>query len=374
MRIAQIAPLAEAVPPRLYGGTERVVSWLSEELIRQGHDVHLFASGDSVTTATLHAMVPKALRLAGIHDHTANTLVMLDEVRRRAREFDILHFHIDMLQFPLFQDLFHKCVTTLHGRLDLPDFHPIYRAFPKMPLISISDRQRAPMPPVNWVSTVHHGLPQDMYKLQPEPGRYLAFLGRISPEKRPDRAIEIAKRSGVPLKIAAKVDAVDERYFASQIKPLLDDPLVDFIGEINDKQKEQFLGEALALLFPIDWAEPFGLVMIEAMAVGTPVIAWRNGSVPEVIEHGVTGAIVDCIDQAVDAVRDAQYLDRQAVRRRFESRFTVSRMAQHYLAVFRRMIRYRQSERAEEMTDSSPAVTAPPLQTIVDEHSKLSVA
>ncbi len=362
MRIAQIAPLAEAVPPRLYGGTERVVSWLTEELVYQGHDVHLFASGDSVTTATLQPGTAHALRLSGVRDHTAETLVMLNEVLSRESEFDILHFHTDLLQYPLFRRLFHKCVTTLHGRLDVPDFHPIYREFPGMPLISISDNQRTPMPPVNWASTIHHGLPRDLYKLQEKSGSYLAFLGRISPEKRPDRAIEIAKRSGVRLKIAAKVDAVDEAYFSSQIKPLLNDPCVEFIGEINDQQKETFLGEAMALLFPIDWAEPFGLVMIEAMAVGTPVIAWRNGSVPEVIEHGRTGAIVDSIDQAVEAVKNVQRLDRRTIRRCFEDRFTSSRMAKHYLAAFQRIIEGGRTGTVAGIPQHAPVASSPPLQ------------
>jgi glycosyltransferase involved in cell wall biosynthesis len=369
MRIAQIAPLAEAVPPTLYGGTERMVSWLTEELVRQGHDVHLFASGDSATTAKLHPTVPRALRLSGIRDHIPSTLVMLDEVCRRASEFDIMHFHIDMLQYPLFQHLFHKSITTLHGRLDLPDFHPIYRAFPDMPLVSISANQRAPMPPVNWISTIHHGLPRDLYKVQTKPGAYLAFLGRISPEKRPDRAIEIAKRSGVPLKIAAKVDAVDEAYYVSHIKPLLDEPLVEFIGEIDDTRKEAFLGEALALLFPIDWAEPFGLVMIEAMAVGTPVIAWRNGSVPEVVEHGTTGVIIDSIGQAVEAVTAVRQLDRRLIRSRFESRFTASDMAKRYIAAYQQIIRNTRDTPSEEAFVSAPSVLAPELQTTMVEHS-----
>lgn len=341
MRIAQVAPLAEAVPPRLYGGTERMVSWLTEGLVDQGQDVTLFASGDSRSSAKLVPVVPQALRLTGIRDHTASTLVMLDEVRRRADEFDIIHFHVDLLQFPLFQDLFPKCVTTLHGRLDLPDFHPIYRAFPEMPLVSISDDQRSPMPPVNWVSTIHHGLPEQLYRFSRDRGDYLAFLGRISPEKRPDRAIEIAKRSGVPLKIAAKVDATDRDYFACAIEPLLDHPLIDFIGEIDDARKVDFLAAATALLFPIDWPEPFGLVMIEAMASGTPVIAWGEGSVPEVIDHGVSGMIVSSVDEAVEAVGRIRRLDRLAVRESFEMRFTASRMATDYIEVYQTLIHRR---------------------------------
>ena len=293
MRIAQVAPLAEAVPPKLYGGTERVVHWLTEELVSLGDDVTLFASADLQTSAELVACVPTALRLAGVRVHTANLLVMLEEVRRRANEFDIIHFHIDLYQFPLFYSLRHKCVTTLHGRLDLMDIHPVYRAFPEMPLVSVSDSQRAPMPPnAAWLATVPHGMPATL-PFDPNGGKYLAFLGRIAPEKRPDRAIQIAKRVGFPLKIAAKVDMADRQYFEQVILPQLDHPLIEFIGEIGEYEKPAFLGNALALLFPIDWPEPFGLVMIESMATGTPVIAWNNGSVPEVIDDGVTGIIVN---------------------------------------------------------------------------------
>jgi glycosyltransferase involved in cell wall biosynthesis len=338
MRIAQLAPLAEAIPPKLYGGTERVVSWLVEELVRQGHDVTLFASGDSRTNAKLIPIVPHGLRLAGIRDHTASTLVMLDKVQRLANEFDIIHFHIDLLQFPLFKELFHKCITTLHGRLDLPDFHPIYRAFPGMPLVSISDDQRRPMPPVNWVSTIPHGLPPELVRFSRRSGGYLAFLGRISPEKRPDRAIAIAKQSGTPLKIAAKVDVVDRKYFTREIEPLLDHPLIEFIGEIDDERKTDFLGGALALLFPIDWPEPFGLVMIEAMAAGTPVIAWGQGSVPEVVQDGVSGVIVSCLEQAVEAIKQVRLMDRGAVRETFERRFTVSHMAANYIRTYESLL------------------------------------
>jgi glycosyltransferase involved in cell wall biosynthesis len=334
MRIAQVAPLAESVPPKLYGGTERVVSWLVEELVRQGQDVTLFASADSRTSAKLVPVVPRALRLAGMRDHTASTLVMLDEVRRRADEFDVIHFHTDLLQFPLFSDIFDKCITTLHGRLDMPDFHPVYRTFAGMPLVSISEDQRRPMPPVNWVSTILHGLPPDLYSFHPDKGGYLAFLGRMSPEKGPDRAIEIAKRSGIPLKMAAKVDIADREYFARVIEPLLDDPLIEFIGEINDAQKNEFLGNARALLFPIDWPEPFGLVMIEAMATGTPVIACPEGAVPEVIDDGVTGILVTSLDEAVQAVHDVGRLDRRGVRKGFEARFTSARMAADYIRAF----------------------------------------
>jgi glycosyltransferase involved in cell wall biosynthesis len=339
MRIAQVAPLAEAVPPKLYGGTERVVSWLTEELVEQGHDVTLFASGDSKTSAKLVACAPCGLRLAGIRDHTASHLVMLDQVRRRAREFDIIHVHIDLLHYPLFQDLAHKCVTTLHGRLDVPDFMPVYEAFPQMPLVSISHDQRKPMPPnANWLATVHHGLGSAACPFQPEPGAYLAFLGRISPEKRPDRAIEIAKRAGVPLKIAAKVDKADEDYFKKTVEPLLDDPLIEFVGEIDDREKCGFLGRALALLFPIDWPEPFGLVMIEAMSAGTPVIAWRNGAVPEVVAHGVSGLVVESMDEAVAAVGTVGKMRRADVRDQFLTRFTAARMAKDYLKAYEALL------------------------------------
>jgi glycosyltransferase involved in cell wall biosynthesis len=336
MRIAQVAPLAEAVPPRLYGGTERVVSWLTEELVRHGHDVTLFASGDSRTAAKLVPCCETGLRLAGFSDHTASLLVMLDEVRRRAREFDVIHFHTDLLQYPLFKDIANKCVTTLHGRLDLPDFHPIYRAYPQMGFVSISDSQRAPMPPVNWRATVHHGLPPSLIPAG-SGGGYLAFLGRISPEKRPDRAIEIAKRAGVPLKIAAKVDRQDQRYFDRIIKPLLDHPLIEFVGEVDDGGKRDFLGDALALLFPIDWPEPFGLVMIEAMSCGTPLIAWRSGSVPEIVEDGVSGIVVESIEDAVRAVDRVQHMDRSHVRHAFEQRFTAARMSEAYVRVYERL-------------------------------------
>ena len=340
MRIAQIAPLAEAVPPKLYGGTERVISWLTEELVRQGHQVTLFASGDSETSAELVACAPSGLRLAGIQNHVASHLVMLDKVRRRAADFDVLHFHIDLLQFALFRNLAHKSVTTLHGRLDIPDFMPVFRAFPEMPLVSISDSQRAPMPPEsNWIATIYHGLPPDICAFDPRGGDYLAFLGRIAREKRPDRAIEIARRTGIPLRIAAKVDPADRDYFEREIKPLLEHPLVEFFGEIDESRKSDFLGRARALLFLIDWPEPFGLVMIEAMSCGTPVIAWRNGSVPEVVEDGLTGMVVESIEETVQAVELASNLSRKAVRRRFEERFTAARMARDYLAAYERLLR-----------------------------------
>ena len=339
MRIAQISPLAEAVPPKLYGGTERVVSWLTEELVRQGHEVTLFASGDSETSANLVPGCPKGLRLMGVRDHTAPNLVMLDRVRKRADEFDIIHCHIDVLQYPMFQDMGHKVVTTLHGRLDLPDYYPVFEEYPHMPLISISDSQREPMvPAVNWAATIYHGLPPDVATYNPRGGDYLAFLGRISPEKRPDRAIEIARRAGMKLKIAAKIDKADQEYFDTEIKHLFEQPHVEYIGEVDETQKIDFLGNAAAFLFPIDWREPFGLVMIEAMSAGTPVVAWRNGSVPEVIEDGVGGVIVESIDEAVAGVKQVLDFDRAKVRAYFESRFTAEKMALNYIDAYNRII------------------------------------
>lgn len=338
MKIAQIAPLMESCPPRLYGGTERVVSYLTEELVRLGHDVTLFASGDSQTAATLEPCCAGALRLdPHCKDPLVYVLTQLYRARRRAHQFDILHFHTDYLHFPLFADMCHRTVTTLHGRLDVPDLPVAMDEFRMMPLVSISDAQRRPMPWANWYRTVLHGLPEDLYRIG-DGGGYLAFLGRISPEKRVDRAIEIAGGSGLPLQIAAKVDRVDQDYYRSEIQPLLDDPLVEFVGEIGEAEKEPFLGNAAALLFPIDWPEPFGLVMIEAMAVGTPVIAFGCGSVPEIIEDGVTGFVVRDIDSAVDAVRRAVRLDRCAIRKRFEERFMAERMARDYLAVYEELL------------------------------------
>jgi glycosyltransferase involved in cell wall biosynthesis len=335
MRIAQVAPLAEAVPPKLYGGTERVVSWLTESLVEQGHDVTLFATGDSITSAKLEPVVLHGLRLAGISEHLASNLVMVEQVRRRASEFDVIHFHVDLIQFPICREIAQKTLTTVHGRLDQPDVYPIFQCFPDAPLVSISDDQRRHLPVrCNWRRTVYHGLPEDLFHLSPNSGAYLAFLGRISPEKRPDRAIEIAKLSGVPIKIAAKVDKVDRDYFNETIKPLIDGESVQFIGEISDTQKDEFLGNATALLFPIDWAEPFGLVMIEAMATGTPIIAWPHGSVPEIIEPGHTGFIVDTISQAVDAVAEAALLPREKIRQRFLERFTARKMAQQYVEIY----------------------------------------
>jgi glycosyltransferase involved in cell wall biosynthesis len=337
MRIAQIAPLFEAVPPRLYGGSERIVSYLTEALVELGHDVTLFATGDSLTAAKLVACTPRALRLAPtVRDPLAYHLVLLEEVRRRAMQFDILHFHIDLLQFPYAELFAGRMVTTLHGRLDMSDLQPFYRVFTDVPLVSISAAQRLPMPPVNWVGTVHHGLPRDLLPFSPKSQGYLAFLGRISPEKRPDRAIEIAIRSGQPLKIAAKVDAVDRDYWEQKIKPMIErHRQIEYLGEINERQKAAFLGGADALLFPIDWPEPFGLVMIEAMACGTPVIACPCGSVPEIMADGITGYVVQTVEQAVDAVGRLPLLERRRIRDHFEQRFTVERMAGDYLAIYR---------------------------------------
>lgn len=337
MRIAQIAPLYERVPPKFYGGTERIVSYLTEELVRQGHEVTLFASGDSKTSAKLVGCCEMALRLNPlVMDAIPHHVIMLEEVRQRLDEFDVLHFHIDFLHAPLIRDMAHRTLTTLHGRLDLPDVAPFYEVFPELPLIAISNDQRAYLPHANWVGTVHHGIPADLLPFQPSPtGRYLAFLGRISPEKRPDRAIEIAARTGLPLKMAAKVDRADQAYWEEEIRPMVHrHSNVEFIGEINERDKARFLGEAAAMLFPVDWPEPFGLVMIEAMACGTPIISFGRGSIPEVLEHGTSGFIVDTVEEAIVAVQRIASLDRATVRAQFERRFTAERMARDYLKVY----------------------------------------
>ncbi|KVE85619.1 MULTISPECIES: glycosyltransferase family 4 protein [Burkholderia cepacia complex] len=340
MRIAQIAPLHEAVPPKLYGGTERVVSYLTDALVQLGHDVTLFASGDSITDATLRACWPTALRLdSTIRDPIAPHFLMLEQVRAVAHEFDILHFHLDYLPFSLFGDLGVPFVTTLHGRLDLAEIHPVFAQHPDTSLISISDAQRLPMPHPGWTATVQHGLPNGLLTPQANgDGDYLAFLGRICPEKGVDAAIRIATEAGLPLKIAAKVDKADVAYFEREIAPLLQQANVEFIGEINERQKPDFLSNARAMLLPIDWPEPFGLVMIEAMACGTPTIAFRRGSVPEVIDDGVTGYVVDTVAQAVDAVERSKTLSRSAIRRVFEQRFDARRMANDYVDVYREVI------------------------------------
>jgi glycosyltransferase involved in cell wall biosynthesis len=339
MKIAQIAPLCESVPPRFYGGTERIVSYLTEELVRQGHDVTLFASGDSVTAAKLVRCSNVALRLnPTVKDYWPYHIMMMEEVRRRADGFDVLHFHTDLLHAPLAGDFLDRTVTTLHGRLDLPDLQPFYRTFPELPLVSVSRSQRKPMPPVNWVGNVYHGLPRDLlpFHRYPAGGGYLAFLGRISPEKRPDRAIEIASRAGLPLKIAAKIDKVDQAYWDEVVAPMIRaNANVEYIGEISEREKGAFLGNARALLFPIDWPEPFGLVMIESIACGTPVIAFKCGSVPEVIDDGVTGFIVQSVNHAAAAVERLGEIDRESVRATFEKRFTAERMARDYLSIYR---------------------------------------
>jgi glycosyltransferase involved in cell wall biosynthesis len=341
MKIAQIAPLMESVPPRLYGGSERIVSYLTDELVRLGHEVTLFASGDSVSSAHLVPCVPMALRLdANVRDPIPYYMLMLDRVREYADEFDILHFHIDQFHFPLFRTIAHRTVTTLHGRQDLHDLKPLYVGFSDMPLVSISNAQRKPIANANFVGTVYHGLPSQLLKPTYRPnGNYVAFLGRISPEKRPDRAIRIARALEIPLKIAAKVDKVDEAYFREKIVPLLNQPGVEFIGEIDERTKSEFLGNAQALLFPIDWPEPFGLSMIESMACGTPVLAFRCGSVPEIVDPGVTGVIVDTMDEAIRTLPQVLALDRRAVRQRFEHRFSVARMAKDYVHVYRSLLR-----------------------------------
>jgi len=342
LRIAQVAPLYESVPPKLYGGTERVVSYLTEELVRRGNHVTLFASGDSVTSAELHAGYPEALRLSGqvnVAAHgTGLHLPMLSEVYDHADEFDVIHAHLDYWTFNLARLVATPTVTTLHGRLDLEDLHPIYNSYNDLPLISISDAQRRPLPSMNWVATVHHGVPREHLHFNPNGGRYLAFLGRIAPEKRPDIAIEVARKAGIPLKIAAKVDEVDREYFKTTIEPMIQAPSVEYIGEINETQKSEFLGNALALLFTIDWPEPFGLVMIEAMACGTPVIARPCGSVPEVMRDGVTGFIASEFDDLVAAVKKVDTLSRQACREEYEHRFAVDVMAEKYERIYRELI------------------------------------
>ena len=347
MRIAQVAPLFESVPPKYYGGTERVVSYLTEELVRQGHEVTLFASGDSVTKAHLVAACRRSLRLdKHCMDQLAHQILMLEHVFQRAGEFDIVHFHIDYLHFPVSRRQPIPHITTMHGRLDIPDIIPLHQEFPDKPLVSISDGQRKPLPWANWQATVYHGLPSDLYRFRSEPGSYLAFLGRVSPEKRVDRAIEIAKQVQIPLKIAAKVDRVDEDYFESVVEPLLCDPLVEFVGEIGEGEKEDFLGNAYALLFPIDWPEPFGLVMIEAMSCGTPVIAYL-GAVPEVMEEGHPGFIVKGLEDPMDAARRVPELSRQRCRQVFDQRFTAARMAHDYLGVYQRLINSKQEPALE---------------------------
>ena len=356
MRIAQVAPLFESVPPKLYGGTERVVSWLTEELVAMGHDVTLFASADSMTSARLVPGCQRALRLSKDSvDFVPHHLSMLEQVYAQKNDFDLVHFHVDYLHFPLTrrEELAH--VSTLHGRLDIPDLVPLYKAFPEMPVVSISKAQQKPLPWANWQGSVHHGLPADSLSFCPEPGKYLAFLGRTSPEKGLDDAIRIAKTSGIPLKIAAKIDVADREYFSAVIKPLLEDPLIEFVGEIGYAEKNSFLGNALAFLFPVNWPEPFGIVMIEALACGTPVIAYPYGSVPEVIEDAVTGFLVRDVASAVQALSRIGQIDRVACRQSFDERFTTPRMAREYLCIYERILRNHAD--AQTSADSSLALT-----------------
>ncbi|MEH2511977.1 glycosyltransferase involved in cell wall biosynthesis [Nitrobacteraceae bacterium AZCC 1564] len=335
MRIAQISPLTEAVPPKLYGGTERVISWLTEELVSLGHDVTLFASGDSLTSARLAPMWPRALRLDGsVRDPNALHMMMIEQVCRRAEEFDILHFHLDYYPFSLMARQRIPYITTLHGRLDLPEHQPMFDTFPSIPLVSISNSQRRPVHKANWIDTVYHGMPKGLLAPKSKTPSYLAFLGRISPEKRVDRAIHIAERCGLTLKIAAKVDPADIDYFNADIRPLLEKPHVEFIGEISDAEKSDFLSAAVALIVPIDWPEPFGLVMIEAMACGTPVVAYNRGAAPEIVEDGVTGFVVEDETSAVGAIKNIGLISRTKVREQFEKRFTSNRMALDYLSVY----------------------------------------
>jgi glycosyltransferase involved in cell wall biosynthesis len=339
MRIAQIAPLWESVPPRLYGGTERIVSYMTEELVRQGHEVTLFASGDSQTTARHRAACPHALRLqTGLVNRDAPLILMQEQAfGAEAERFDVIHSHLDYLSFPMSRRCATPVLTTLHGRLDLPELIPIFQEYAEMPVVSISDAQRIPLPEANWQATVYHGLP-DLYTFHPNHGSYLAYLGRICPEKRPDHAIEIAKRVGIPLRIAAKVDPVDREYFETQIAPLLNHPLIEYLGEITDAEKCDFLGEATAVLCTYDWPEPFGIVLIEALACGTPVYAYRRGSIPEIIEDGVTGFICDNLDDMVASIDRLPLIQRQRCRDSFETRFTAKRMVQDYLTVYERMV------------------------------------
>jgi len=338
MRVAQVAPLAESVPPKLYGGTERVISWLTEGLVALGHDVTLFASGDSSTSAKLNAVWPRALRLGRPRSDPAAAYALLYEaVANRAREFDIVHCHTDWLHLPLLERVDVPFLTTLHGRLDLPGLRDAFARFPRAPFVSISDNQREPVPNANWIGTVYHGLPPDSLRPRFEPGAYLAFLGRITPDKGPEAAIRIARATQMPLKIAAKIPKGETRYFKEKLEPMIDGEQIRLIGEVNSTAKEEFLAGAAALLFPIDWPEPFGLVMIEAMACGTPVIAFRRGSVSEVIDEGVTGFTVEDEAQAIEAIRSLDRLDRRRVREDFEQRFTSPRMVEDYVRHYRRL-------------------------------------
>lgn len=339
MRIAQVSPLYERVPPKFYGGTERIVSYLTEELVRRGHEVTLFASGDSITKAKLISCCDTALRLdSNCEDQLVPHILQLELVQQHLQDFDIIHYHMDSIHFPLARRAHKPHITTTHGRMNIPEYKPLFRQFEEAPLVSISNSQRLPLHWANWIGTVYHGLPANLFQFHEKEGKYLAFLGRISPEKRVDRAIEIAKRVGIPLKIAAKVAKQDQQYYETQVKPLMDDPLIDFIGEIGDGEKNDFLGNALATLFPIDWPEPFGLVMIESLACGTPVIAYQNGSVPEIIESGRTGFVVNSQDEAVEAVHQLHKIDRKLCRETFERRFSVQRMTEDYVSIYEQQL------------------------------------
>ena len=357
MRIAQVAPLFESVPPKLYGGTERVVSWLTEELVTMGHEVTLFASGDSMTSARLVPGCQRALRLSKDSiDFVPHHLSMFEQVYAQKNDFDLIHFHVDYLHFPVTRREEMAHVSTLHGRLDIPDLVPIYKAFPEMPVVSISEAQQKPLPWINWQGTVHHGLPADSLSFYPGPGKYLAFLGRTSPEKGLDEAIRISKLSGIPLKIAAKIDAADREYFTAVIKPILNDPLIEFVGEIGYAEKNEFLGNALAFLFPVNWPEPFGIVMIEALACGVPIIAYPYGSVPEVIEDSVTGFLVRDVASAVQALNRIGEIERATCRRTFEERFTTPRMAHDYLIIYEQLVNNHADARTN--ADSALALAA----------------
>jgi glycosyltransferase involved in cell wall biosynthesis len=358
LKIAQIAPLYESVPPKLYGGTERVVAYLTDELVNQGFDVTLFASGDSVSKANLVSITPHALRLHECIDPLAWHIVQLGKVLERAHEFDLLHFHTDYLHFPFTKGKNIATLTTLHGRLDIPELRHVYQHFYDLPVASISNSQRIPLPMAHWVGTVYHGLPLDLHTAGPGDGGYVAFLGRISPEKRVDRAIEIARQANMPIKIAAKIDKADQQYYEKKIRRLMKQPHVEFLGEIGEEQKQEFLGKAKALLFPIDWPEPFGMVMIEALSCGTPVIAWNCGSVPEIISHGRTGYIVESIPQAVNALRNIDRISREECRLTFERRFSATAMARNYITLYEKV--YAQTQRRLSWLKPMPASKVSP--------------
>lgn len=365
MRIAQVAPLWESVPPKRYGGTERIVSYLTDELVRLGHEVTLFATSDSETLAQLQGMYPQALRLAPkLGSPEAPMVLQLERAfGTMANQYDIIHSHLDVTGFPYARRCHTPVITTLHGRLDLPELIPVFHEFADMPLVAISNAQRRPLPLANWQNTVYHGLPRDLYTFHPEPGQYLAFLGRISPEKRPDHAIELAKTLDMPLKIAAKIDAVNQAYFAAQVEPLMDHPLVEFVGEITDAEKNDFIGQAYALVCPHDWPEPFGIVLIEALACGTPVLAYRRGSIPEVIEHDVTGLICEDFEDMTQAVARIASIHRQHCRTAFERRFTHDRMVSDYLTVYGRLLEGQEMPSAESLMTLCEPATAEAVPT-----------